>query len=126
MDRHQKHNLDRWLTTPPEQDEAGEQAFRAEVELGFTSLMETMEQEGSMPMAIIQDSQLLPAVTGLRDVLKRIYVAGFETGAEFAYDDEGQECRPVNEPETPEYDPGPEVDDEGGMSEHHFAHPDDY
>lgn len=113
MDRHQKHNLDRWLTTPPEQDEAGEQAFRSEVELGFTSLMETLEQEGSMPMAIIQDSQLLPAVTGLRDVLKRIYVAGFETGAEFAYDDEGQECRP-------DYNPGPEVDDEGGMSEHKF------
>jgi len=114
MDRHEKASLDRYLTSsPPEQDEVGEQAFRAEAELGFASLMETLEQEGSMPMAVIQDSHLLPAVIGLRDVLKRIYVVGFETGAEFAYDDEGQESRP-------DHDPGPEVDDEGGMSEQRF------
>jgi hypothetical protein len=46
--------------------------------------------------------------------------------AESGYDRHGRDCRcsycaTDDEPEPVEYDPGPEVDDEGGMSEYRYA-----
>jgi hypothetical protein len=34
--------------------------------------------------------------------------------------------QPDDEPEPEEHDPGPEVDDEGGMSEYRYILPEDY
>jgi hypothetical protein len=38
----------------------------------------------------------------------------------------GPEDEPEEEPEPDPWDPGPEIDDEGGMSEYRYALPDDY
>jgi hypothetical protein len=47
--------------------------------------------------------------------------------AESGYDRHGRDCQcsycATDEPETDKYDPGPEVDDEGGMSEYRHAWP---
>jgi hypothetical protein len=50
--------------------------------------------------------------------------------AESGYDRHGGDCQcsycATDEPEPDEYDPGPEVDDEGGMSEYRYTLPEDY
>ena len=58
--------------------------------------------------------------------------------AESGYDRHGRDCRcpfcyydpededQADEPELPEHDPGPEADDEGGMSEYRYILPEDY
>jgi hypothetical protein len=53
--------------------------------------------------------------------------------AESGYDRHGRGCQcpfcyhePEEEPPTAEYDPGPEVDDEGGMSEYRYLLAEDY
>ena len=50
--------------------------------------------------------------------------------AESGYDRHGRDCQcsycATDEPEPEEYDPGPEVDDEGGMSEYRYILPEDY
>jgi hypothetical protein len=53
--------------------------------------------------------------------------------AESGYDRHGRDCQcpycydePEEEPPVAEYDPGPEVDDEGGMSEYRYTLPEDY
>jgi hypothetical protein len=50
--------------------------------------------------------------------------------AESGYDRHGRDCQcsycATDEPETDEYYPGPEVDDEGGASEYRYILPEDY
>jgi hypothetical protein len=53
--------------------------------------------------------------------------------AESGYDRHGRDCQcpyccdePEEEPPVVEYDPGPEIDDEGGMSECRYILPEDY
>jgi hypothetical protein len=53
---------------------------------------------------------------GLRDALNRIHVL----------EDRQPDYANEREPEPEESDPGPEVDDEGGMSEYRYTLPEDY
>jgi TolA-binding protein len=50
--------------------------------------------------------------------------------AESGYDRHGRDCQcpycSTDEPEPEEYDPGPEADDEGGMSEYRYLLPEEY
>ncbi len=50
--------------------------------------------------------------------------------AESGYDRHGRDCQcsycATDEAEPDEYDPGPEIDDEGGMSEYRYLLPEDY
>jgi hypothetical protein len=56
---------------------------------------------------------------GLHD-LNTVYATGLNHGFRDAMNDSEP-----SEPDTPEYDPGPEIDDEGGMSEYRHQDPPD-
>jgi hypothetical protein len=49
-----------------------------------------------------------------------------ETFISFSAALDGEPGPPAEEPESEPYDPGPEVDDEGGMSEYRYPWPEDY
>ena len=48
----------------------------------------------------------------------------YATGLNHGFRDAMNDSEP-SEPDTPEYDPGPEIDDEGGMSEYRHQDPPD-
>lgn len=97
MDRHMKDSLDHWLTTPPEERD---------------SLTDSGDSAVSAFQSFMAASNTWPTPWG-REVLRIAFMAGWTACEHWAglYEQSDEE-EPIEE-----YDPGPEVDDQGGMSE---------